>query len=87
MLPDKKTEYADQLQKFLNEFSTRFKNCASHKNFLEILSAPFQTDVDEAPVDIQMELIDLQARTDLKTKYMEMNLGDFYCKHLDEDIL
>ena len=32
-----------------------------------------------------MELIDLQERTDLKAKYVEMNLGDFYRKHLDQD--
>ena len=34
-----------------------------------------------------MELIDLQERTDLKAKYVEMNLGDFYWKYLDQDKL
>ena len=32
-----------------------------------------------------MELIDLQKKTDLKANYMEMNLGDFYRKYLDQD--
>ena len=32
-----------------------------------------------------MELIDLQERTDLKAKYVVMNLGDFYGKYLDQD--
>ena len=34
-----------------------------------------------------MELIDLQESTDLKAKYryVEMNLGDFYRKFLDQD--
>ena len=32
-----------------------------------------------------MELIDLQERTDLKAKYVEMNLGDFCRKRLDQD--
>ena len=32
-----------------------------------------------------MELIDLQERTDLKAKCMEMNLGDFYRNYLDQD--
>ena len=31
-----------------------------------------------------MELIDLQERTDLKAKYVEMNLIDFYWKYLDQ---
>ena len=32
-----------------------------------------------------MELIDLQERTDLKAKYVEMSLGDFYRKYLYQD--
>ena len=32
-----------------------------------------------------MELLDLQERTDLKVKYVKMNLGDFYRKYLDQD--
>ena len=32
-----------------------------------------------------MELIDLQDRTDLKAKYMEISFGDFYRKYLDQD--
>ena len=43
------------------------------------------TDIDQAPIDIQMGLIDLQERTDLKAKYVEMNFGDFYQKYLDQD--
>ena len=42
-------------------------------------------DVDKAPVDIEMKLIDLQARSDLKAKYMKMNLGDSYHRHLDKN--
>ena len=37
------------------------------------------------PTDIQMELIDLQERTDLKAKYVEMNLDYFNWKYLDQD--
>ena len=32
-----------------------------------------------------MELIDIQERTDLKAKYVDMNLRDFYRKYLDQD--
>ena len=38
-------------------------------------------------MDIQMELIDLQERTDLKAKYVEMDLSDFYRKYLDQEKL
>ena len=32
-----------------------------------------------------MELINLQEKIDLKAKYFEINLGDFYRKFLDQD--
>ena len=54
-------------------------------NIFEIFSSSFHTDIDKAPTDIQMELIDLQERINLKDKYVEMNLGDFYRKYLDQD--
>jgi len=82
---EKKTEFADQLEILLNEFSARFKDFKSHEHLFEIFSSRFHTDVDKAPADIQMELIDLQERTDLKAKHVEMNLGDFYQKYLDQD--
>ena len=80
-----KTEFADQLKKLFNEFSARFKDFKPHEHLFEIFSSPFHTDIDKAPIDIQMKLIDIQERTDLKAKYVEMNLGDFYRKYLDQD--
>ena len=85
MLPEKKTEFADQLQQLLNEFSACFKDFKSHKQLFEMFSSPFHTDIEKAPMDIQMELIDLQERTDLKVKYVEIDHGDFYRKYLDQE--
>ena len=77
MHPEKKTEFADQLEKLLYDFFARFKDFKSHEHLFAIFSLPFNTAVDRAPADIQLELIDLQENTDLKAKYLEMNLGDF----------
>ena len=85
MRPEKKTEFADQLEKLFNEFSARFKDIKSDEHLFEIFSSPFHTDIDKAPTNIQMKLIDLQERTDLKAKYVEMNLGNFYRKYHDQD--
>ena len=85
MRPEKKSEFADQLEKLFNEFSACFKDFKSHERLFEIFSSPFHTDIDKAPTDIQMELMDLQERTDLKAKYVETNLGDFYRKYLNQD--
>ena len=86
MLAEKKTKFADQLQKLLNEFSARFKDFKSHKHFSEIFFSPFHTDIEKAPMDIQMKLIDLQERTDLNAKNVEMDLGDLYRIYLDREV-
>ena len=85
MHPEKKTEFADHLEKLFNGFLAHFKDFKYHEYLFEIFSSPFLTDIDKAPTDIQMELIDLQEKTDLKAKYVEMNLGDFYRKYFDHD--
>ena len=82
MRPEKQTEFADQLEKLFNEFSARFKDFKPHGYLFEIFSSSFHTDIDKAPTDIQMELIDLQEMTDLKAKYVEINLGNFYRNYL-----
>ena len=84
MLP-KKTDSADQLENLLKEFLAHFKDYEFHEHLFEIFSSPFHTDIDKAPIDIQLERIDLQQRTDLKTKYVEMDLGDFYRKYHDQE--
>ena len=68
LLPEKKTEFADYLQNLLKEFLNRFQDLKSHKHLLDILSLPFQTDVDKATTEFQLELIELQVITDLKAK-------------------
>ena len=85
MHPEKKTDFANQLEKLFNEFSARFKDFKSHGYLLEIFSSPSHTDIDKAPTDIQMEVIDLQESNDLKANCVEMILGDFYRKYLDKD--
>ena len=76
MRPEK-TKFADQLEKLFNEFLTCFKDFKSREHLFKIFSSLFHTDIDKAPTNIQMELIDLQERTDLKVKYVEMNIDDF----------
>ena len=48
--PEKKTEFANQLEKLFNEFSARFKDFKSHEHLFEIFSSPFHTDIDKAPL-------------------------------------
>ena len=71
-----RTEFVDRLEKFFNEFSVRFKDFKFHEHLFKIFFLLFHTDIEKAPTDIQIKLIDLQERTDLKAKYVEMNLSD-----------
>ena len=48
MRPEKKIEFADQLEKLFNEFSARFKDFKSHKHLFEIFVSPFHTNIDKA---------------------------------------
>ena len=83
LCPGKGEEFGQQLQKLLDEFLSRFQDFKSHELSFEIFSGPFHTDVDKAPTALQMELIELQERADLKAKFMEeRNIGDFYRKSL-----
>ena len=83
LYPGKGEEFGQQLQKLLDEFLSRFQDFKSHELSFEIFSGPFHTDVDKAPTALQMELIELQERADLKAKFMEeRNIGDFYRKSL-----
>ena len=45
MRPEKKTEFANQLEKLFDEFSARFKDFKSHAHLFEIFSSPFHTDM------------------------------------------
>ena len=49
MLPEKKTEFADQLQHLLNEFSVCFKDFKSHKHLFGIFFSPFHTTLKKPP--------------------------------------
>ena len=51
MRPEKKTYFADQLEKLFNEFLARFKDFKSHEHLFEIFSSPFHTDIEKAPTN------------------------------------
>ena len=50
MRPEKKIEFADQLEKLFNEFSARFKDFKSHEHLFEIFVSLFHTNIDKAPL-------------------------------------
>lgn len=60
--------FADKLSAPRTEFAWRFGDFEVRKKNFELLHNPFAVDVETAPVQIQMELIELQYNGTLKAK-------------------
>ncbi|GLD62749.1 general transcription factor II-I repeat domain-containing protein 2-like protein [Lates japonicus] len=60
--------FADKLSALRTEFTRRFGDFEAQKKNFELLRNPFAVDVETAPVQIQMELIELQCNGTLKAK-------------------
>ncbi|KAM9802264.1 tRNA (guanine-N(7)-)-methyltransferase non-catalytic subunit wdr4 isoform X6 [Syngnathus typhle] len=72
-------KYADTIGKLQEEFDQRFADFKTHRATFQTFADPFSFDVEDAPLVLQMELIDLQCHTDLKAKFRE----PFLCGILD----
>ena len=62
-------KYKVQSDTLAVEFDRRFQDFKNLEPQFNILSSPFTTEVDSAPEDLQLELLDLQASNDLKKKF------------------
>ena len=78
-------KYKVQLDTLAVEFDRRFQDFKNLEPQFNILSSPFTTEVDSAPENLQLELLDLQASNDLKEKFKSVSLPDFY-KSLSDDL-
>ncbi|XP_077480640.1 general transcription factor II-I repeat domain-containing protein 2A-like [Stigmatopora argus] len=75
-------KYAEAISKLQEEFDHRFADFKTHKATFQIFADPFSFDVQDAPPELQMELIDLQCNSALKAKFREVSgeadkLGQF----------
>lgn len=78
-------KYVDALQTMKNDFSRRFGDFKAHDKILKLFSAPFSVDAEQAPDNIQMELIELQCDTELREKFDRHDLLEFYAKFVPEE--
>lgn len=70
-------QFAEKLSVLAAEFSRRFADFDVQKCRFELLSNPFAVDVENAPTNIQMELIELQCNDTLKSKYDAVGAAQF----------
>lgn len=76
--------YAHKINQLHSEFQRRFSDFRSHESLFKLFSDPFSICIDQAPGEMQMELIELQCNQALKTKHGQVPLNEFY-KYLNSD--
>ena len=79
------SSYAYELQLLNKEFSDRFQDFIGQDLYFRIVSSPFQVDVDSVSEILQMELLELQGSDDLRIRFKETTLLEFYKSLPKED--
>ncbi|XP_074488096.1 general transcription factor II-I repeat domain-containing protein 2-like [Sebastes fasciatus] len=70
-------QFAEKLSILGADFTRRFADFEAQKSRFELLSNPFAADVESAPTNLQMELIELQCSDTLKAKYDSVGAAQF----------
>ena len=73
-------KYTKLCEDLLREFTIRFFDFRKIEIELKLFNDPFSFEYDKAPVEYQLELIELQNREGLKTFHRENTLSLFYRK-------
>lgn len=80
-----KTALAQELSSLNTEFTLRFQDFRSRELQLQMFMTPFDVDVEQVEMSLQMELIELQADNVLKNLFHKVPLQDFYAKYVSKD--
>ncbi|KAL7407774.1 hypothetical protein ABVT39_013458 [Epinephelus coioides] len=70
-------QFADKLNILAADFRRRFADFEAQKSRFELLSNPFAVDMESAPPNLRMELIELQCNDTLKGKYERVGAAEF----------
>jgi hypothetical protein len=78
-------QYAEELKLLSEQFSNRFSDFKNMEDCFSLFATPTKSNVQNAPIHLQMELIEIQENSLLKSKFEDVELCDFYKKYLEED--
>ncbi|XP_037794130.1 general transcription factor II-I repeat domain-containing protein 2-like [Penaeus monodon] len=73
--------FKDKITELLREFEQRFQIFGELEKDFKVFCSPFSVNTSDLPVNIQLEIIDLQCDSDLKGKFAAAGLDTFY-QHL-----
>ncbi|UYV66580.1 GTF2IRD2 [Cordylochernes scorpioides] len=71
-------KYAEKNLSLRNEFETRFSDFKSLEGKFALFSSIFSINIESVPNHMQMEVIDIQCDSDLKAKFIEVGVSEFY---------
>jgi hypothetical protein len=72
-------KYATEVGVLRREFKSRFRDFGKHEKSFRMFASPFEGNVETVPEYFQMDLINLQSREEMKSKFMNVSLLKF-CK-------
>ncbi|XP_015974818.2 general transcription factor II-I repeat domain-containing protein 2-like [Rousettus aegyptiacus] len=75
--------YIPKIVELKIEFQKRFFDFKHYENELRLFSSPFSINIERVCEELQMEVIELQCNTILKTKYNDIGIPEFY-KYLNK---
>ncbi|GBP90522.1 General transcription factor II-I repeat domain-containing protein 2 [Eumeta japonica] len=78
-------QYAEELKLLSQQFSNRFSDFKDMEDCFNLFASPTKSNVQNTPTHLQMELIEIQEKSFLKSKFEDVELCDFYKKYLEED--
>lgn len=77
--------HSSMLGDLYSEFSRQFEDFKNIEDEMHLISSPFACNVDNAPIDVQLELIDLQSDTVLAEYFKSASLLEFYSSLKEEN--
>ena len=69
---------AEKILSLRNEFKTRFKDFKSLEDKSSLFTSIFSINIELVPHYMQMEVIEIQCHSDLKTKFSTVGVPEFY---------
>lgn len=71
-------KYAEKILTLTNEFERRFADFKLLENKLSLFSSIYSINIESVPNQMQMEVIEIQCDSDLKAKFSEVGVPEFY---------
>ncbi|GBP50308.1 General transcription factor II-I repeat domain-containing protein 2 [Eumeta japonica] len=78
-------QYAEEFKLLLQQFSNRSSDFKNMQDCFNLFATPTKSNVQNAPIHLQKELMEIQDNSLLKSKFENVELCDFYKKYLEED--